>query len=178
MEQIEKYFNDINKYDKDIYNKNEQYGISNKVLFKIIVKTVLWSNDIVEMDGKIKRTEQQKFRDEIVKRDKKCIVTNFIPSECQACHIIPFSENKIYDINNGLLINSCLHTTFDKFLWSINPDNLTIDIAIDNFDIVGSIIYHKDKKVNIENYSDLMKMYLTKRWVEYQKYKNNYNTID
>jgi hypothetical protein len=64
-------------------------------------------------------------------------------NECEVCHIVQVKDGGTYDINNRLFINSNHHKTFDKNLWCINPDNLTIDIITDYRKVVGSIIEYK-----------------------------------
>ncbi len=70
----------------------------------------------------VERDAQYKFRQNIVLRDKKCLVTGDNSSICEASHIIPFAESKSYDISNGLLLNACFHKMFDNYLCSINPN--------------------------------------------------------
>jgi hypothetical protein len=172
MQQIEKYFmnNDDVKINDDFFKQHENFNVKNKELFKLMVNANLWANDIYYLSETKERLEQLKFRENILKRDKKCIITDIIPIECQACHIIPISEGGCYDIENGLLINSNHHITFDKYLWSINPDTFLIDVVSTDSNIVGSIALYKGKKVNIQP-NNIMKMYLSKRWNIYLKNK-------
>jgi hypothetical protein len=174
MLKIEEYFNNNKSIDNKIYNNNELFEVENNDLFKILVDINLWANNIrIEEDG-YSRPEQKKFRNLIVNRDKKCIVTGKnIANECQACHIISVKERGTYDINNGLLINSIHHKSFDNNLWCINPETLCIDVLIDNEEIVGSIIEYNGQKVNI-NPNNIMKYYLKKRWEIYITQKYDY----
>ena len=108
--------------------------------FKLLINL----NDLIKIDSKhdelycIKkiRISQQTFREGLIDRYKKCIITETIKDECEAAHIIAVSDfNKqdynidTYDINNGLLLSANLHKTFDKYLWSINPDTFIIEIS-------------------------------------------------
>lgn len=74
----------------------------------------------------------------------------------------------------GLLISSNYHITFDKYLWSIEPETLLIDVVSDDSNVVGSIMLYKGKKANIEP-NNIMKMYLRKRWNIYLKNKEKFN---
>jgi hypothetical protein len=175
MNNIEKYFNNKPTITTDFYNKNEEYDIENKNLFKLLVNINLWANELSFTDEKYIRIKQKKFRDEIINRDKICIITKkYEETECEACHIVSVNDGGTYDINNGIFINLNHHKTFDKNLWCINPDNYTIDILIDDRKVVGSIIEYKDKLVDYE-FNNIMKHYLRKRWNTYVEYKNNYN---
>jgi hypothetical protein len=117
MQTIEEYFDNNNniKIDENFYEQHENFNIKNKELFKIMVNANLWANDIYEINEKKERKEQQKFRENILNRDKKCIVTDIISIECEACHIVPVADGGYYDIDNELLINSNHHITFDKY---------------------------------------------------------------
>lgn len=177
MQTIEEYFENNNNniiIDESFYEQYEQFNVKNKELFKIMVNANLWANDIYEINKKKERKEQQKFRENILNRDKKCIVTDIISIECEACHIVPVADGGCYDIDNGFLINSNHHITFDKYLWSIDPETSLIDVVSDDSNIVGSIASYKGKKVNIE-LNNIMEMYLSKRWNVYLKNKEKFN---
>lgn len=77
------------------------------------------------------RNHQRTFREKIISKYKSCIITHKPPDMCEACHIIPYSENekKRYDINNGLLLSADLHRLFDKYCWSINPNTSKIAVS-------------------------------------------------
>ena len=72
---------------------------------------------------------QCKFRNEIIKRYETCIITNMDELFCEAAHIIPFSESENFDIENGILLNCILHKLFDKYMFSINPDTLCVEVS-------------------------------------------------
>ena len=81
------------------------------------------------IEKKLKRQYQYKFRKELEKRYKKCIISKKSVTVCEACHIIPFSKsdnNQVYDINNGLLMSADLHKLFDKYIISINNDGKVV----------------------------------------------------
>lgn len=75
------------------------------------------------------RSQQNKFRNAIIARDKRCIITGIGYEICEACHIIPFSsgnENQKFDPDNGILLECGLHKLFDMFWMSINPSTSTV----------------------------------------------------
>lgn len=149
---LEQYLDNYNNefLSNDIYNNNELFGYSNSDEFKLKLNFLLENiYDIKLIENKGKRLNQQEFRKQLIDKYKKCIITN---SDClielESAHIIPLNENNNYDINNGLLIKSNLHKTFDKYYWSINPDNLKIEIN-NNID-VGEISKYKNFVVNLK----------------------------
>lgn len=175
MNNIETFFNNTPNINKNIYDAFENFNIKNKDLFEVLVNINLWTNDILLTDTKSTRTKQEQFRNDIIKRDNKCVISQqYDENECEACHIISVKDGGTYDINNGLLINLIHHKTFDKNLWCINPETLTIDILTNDRKIVGSIIDYNDKIINI-NPNNIMKLYLKQRWTIYNEYKANYN---
>jgi len=85
-----------------------------------------YNNDqIVES---IARISQHEFRNQLIERDKVCLISGFDPIECEAAHIIPYSECKSYENSNGILLNRCLHKLFDLHMFSINPLTLKVEI--------------------------------------------------
>ncbi|AYV82942.1 MAG: HNH endonuclease [Hyperionvirus sp.] len=70
------------------------------------------------------RDQQMEFRERLIERFKRCIVTNSGIKVCEACHIKPYnecSEDEKYDIDNGLILRNDLHKLFDEYLLSIDP---------------------------------------------------------
>lgn len=97
-----------------------------------------------EVERKIKvRVAQGKFRDSLLKRDKKCVICGLeIESLLVASHIKPWSKANDYekqDDNNGLLLCANHDALFDKGYIS--------------FDENGSIVI--SSKINKENYDKL-----------------------
>lgn len=78
---------------------------------------------------------QSKFKMELVQRDSACLVSdNFALEELVGCHIVPFSLGQeklreicqpetvqVSSIENGLLLASSLHKSFDQYVWGIYP---------------------------------------------------------
>jgi hypothetical protein len=128
-------------------------------------------NDMLKKTNDILyRGEQQKFRNDLINRFGKCIITGYDEIECEAAHIIDLDDEKLnYNINNGLILTTSLHKLFDKLVWCINPETFNIEVN-DKY---------KDKDLLINNYKHLnfshvfdehMTFYLKKK---YNKYKIN-----
>lgn len=114
----------------------------------IILQIIIYIIHINISEQKHKRLNQQEFRDIIIKKYKACVITNNqCIDELEACHIIEVKDNGSYDVNNGLLLERNLHSTFDKNYWCINPNTLEIEIKHDHN---GTIIKYNKQKVNIE----------------------------
>lgn len=120
------------------------------------------------------RKDQCKWKKELYKKyGSKCIITgNNCVAELNACHIVPFCKNNDFDINNGLILNRNIHSTFDSYYWSINPKNNKIICSkkvnncgtIKNYD--GIIIKHAFSEKTIKHISihyDKFKKIETKR---------------
>jgi hypothetical protein len=112
----------------------------------------------------LNRMQQNKFKENLFKKYKCCIVTENDIDECEACHIIPLEEKYSYDVDNGLLLTSSLHKTFDKYIWSINPNTSCIEIFSNNKKYM--INEYENKKINLDK-STIKNL----EW-HYNKFKN------
>ena len=102
---------------------------------------------------------QNYYREGIINRYRKCIISGMHMEVCDACHIIPFSESENFDIDNGILLNLVLHKLFDKYYWSINPSTLCVEISnkCDGFEFLQE---HNNKCINILEQHDGVRHYL------------------
>ena len=108
---------------------------------------------------------QNYYREGLINRYKKCIISGMHMEVCEACHIIPFSESENFDINNGILLNSVLHKLFDKHYWSINPLTLCVEILnkCNDFEFlqeynnkcINILNQYDDTKHNLKNHYDI-----------------------
>ena len=120
IKQLNNIANDA-QYNKLVEKYNKTY-----VDFALYVTYGTDSNKLSnsEICKKILQRHQKKFRNDIVERDTKCIITGSDEKYCEACHIVPYAEssnkNK-FNINNGLLLCKMIHDVFDKYQVSINP---------------------------------------------------------
>ena len=139
---IYKMYKDFGYEDEELYQIDLEFMLNNIYNIKIIEKPIL--------EIRKKRINQSEFRKKIIERfNNKCIITgNDCIDELEACHIIPVATNEDYSIDNGLLLEKNIHCTFDKYLWSINPDTFIIEVYGDN---CGSIKKYEGKKLDLSD---------------------------
>ena len=78
--------------------------------------------------------KQHKFREAIIERDKKCIITGNGELMCQAAHIKPYclcEDNEKFDPNNGILLDSSYHKLFDNNLIKIDKNTSKLSVSND-----------------------------------------------
>ncbi len=78
------------------------------------------------------RPGQVKFRRELklVYGHRCCITGCSVTEALEGAHIDPYQGPESDHVQNGLLLRSDIHTLFDKHLIGINPNSLTVNIAI------------------------------------------------
>jgi hypothetical protein len=81
--------------------------------------------------SRMNRIGQQRFREALLARyGEVCAFTGpQPPAILEAAHLIPYNENPEHDVNGGLLLRRDLHTLFDDFLITINPESWSIQVA-------------------------------------------------
>lgn len=152
-------YNDI-ELNKNL-NKKELYELLRQSYKKKKVDFVmydLFSYIYPQTEEKTKRKDQDSFKQDLIERYQKCIITDTSYKVCQACHIIPFSkceDKDKYDINNGLLLRADLHILFDNGIFKINPDSLQVELSGEILNDDNMKIYHEysGKKLNINKNS-------------------------
>ena len=74
------------------------------------------------------RQGQPAFRRELVRAyDQKCAITGCATlAVLEAAHITPYRGPQTNHVSNGLLLRSDLHTLFDLYLLSVDPDSNTV----------------------------------------------------
>ena len=100
---------------------------------------LIYSDKTTALAYQIVRTTQDKFRNQLLKKWKSCMVTGFKnPQALIASHIVPWSQaNNVerQDINNGLLLVAHLDQLFDRYLISFDGEgNILISSALSNAD--------------------------------------------
>jgi hypothetical protein len=155
--------NDIDEYDiftsiyknylKYNYVTREQCKNSLLLIFDIYFSKPINIDIINEMlkktNDRLYRGEQQKFRNDLINKFGKCIITGNNEIECEAAHIIDLDDEKLnYNINNGILLTGTLHTLFDKLVWCINPDtfNIEVNYKYNNIEILINNFKHLNFK--------------------------------
>lgn len=112
--------------DTSIFSQYEKFGYESKDIFKIDLEFLILSYGVQITEHKKFRSGQEKFRDELINRDKTCVISANDYDECDAAHIVPLVKSNNYDIDNGLLLNKTLHDSFDKHYWCIDPHTLRV----------------------------------------------------
>ena len=164
---IENYLCEYEKSEinNDIYNDYKRFNYNDKELFKLhldfLLNNIYLNIKINDCTRKTKRLNQEEFRKLLLNKYKKCIITNNnCIDELEACHIVEYKDGGESNKNNGLLLERNIHSTFDKNLWCINPNTLSIEIK-NKHD--GTIKKYKDIKINIilndELYKNLLIRY-------------------
>lgn len=75
------------------------------------------------------RRGQTKFREALLEKYKKCVVTGCdVTDVLEAAHIEPYADGGDPTVQNGLLLRSDIHTLFDLDLLGINPDGFTVEL--------------------------------------------------
>jgi hypothetical protein len=127
----------------------------------LLLQTVYTDVKIIQ-DSHV-RLLQHEFRKGLIEQySGKCVVSyNDSLEELEASHIVEVKDGGDSDISNGLLLEANLHKTFDKYLWTINPDTLIIESNPNN--VTNSVKKYIGNKVNIELnpflYTNLKKRY-------------------
>lgn len=171
MKLLEKHLDKYNNSELEImiYDQYNLFNYTSRELFKLHLDFLLENMYNIKLVApKRKRLNQLEFREEVKNKfNNKCIITNeTCLDELEAAHIVPVAENENYDIDNGLLMVSNIHKTFDKLKWSINPD--TMRIVIRNNTNVGQIKEYNNKYINISS-NEKFKRNL--KW-HYEKFSN------
>lgn len=151
---LEDYLDNIKKTDNKINSKIldswEYFNYPNKEIFicdiEFLIKTV-YPNIKIYQDSNI-RLSQTEFRNGLIKFYGFCVITqNDSLEELEAAHIVEYKDLGDSDIYNGLLLEANLHKTFDKYLWTINPDSMLVESSPNN--ITKSIKNYIGKKINL-----------------------------
>jgi len=154
MTKLECYLDKItnNQLENTIFNKHIEfdYDDDDEDIFHIDLDFLLNNvYDIQIIEPKQKRLGQYEFRQKVLEMyENKCIISkNNCTAELEACHIVPVSVEENYSLNNSLLLERNIHSTFDKYLWSINPDTFMIEVGNN----CGTIEKYKGMKIKLNN---------------------------
>lgn len=64
----------------------------------------------------------------------------------EAAHIIPYADERIHELNNGLLLRANFHKLFDKGLISVKPDyEIKVSPRIRETYFNGKAYYRREK---------------------------------
>jgi hypothetical protein len=168
IDEYEIFINIYINYLKHNYVTREQCKNSLFLIFDVYFSKTI---DIYIINDMLKKTndilyrgEQQKFRKDLINKFSKCIITGNDIVECEAVHIIDLYDEKLnYNINNGLILTSSLHASFDKLIWCINPE--TFNIEINNKYENKNLLINNYKHLNFKHlFNDQMIINLKKKY--------------
>lgn len=147
MTQLELYLDKYSRINELVYDKYESFGYENEDTF--IEDLNFFVDKVYKLpvyDDNQKRIKQQELKNVLLGKYETCIISGSNShSELVACNIQPSDD---YVLSNGLLLKKNLCDTFNKYLWSINPNTLMVEIK-DNID-VGEIKKYKNYELGIE----------------------------
>ena len=100
-----------------------------------------------ETEERTKRRDD-KFKKEVKRRYKSCIITGKSVRICEVAHIVPFSGSNYiekYDPDNGILLCRELHNLFDtkSYDLKINPESQCIELSDEILQDDGFQDYHQ-----------------------------------
>ena len=152
MNQLEEFLDNYDGQEiSDLELKDfTKFGYFDYVIYSHHLKFLLENCYNIKVKGsKQVRLNQKQFRKQLFEKYSGCCIVNAndCETELKAAHIIPNADEECYDIDNGLLLTSTLHDTFDKYFWAINPASLLVEIRKDIN--VGQIKQYQGKKVNL-----------------------------
>jgi hypothetical protein len=173
--------NDINSYNLDNLNNSEinlhylyldiveKYNNINLVdmAFYDLFDFEYIVNNTITLEERIKRKDTQ-FRNQVINKYKRCIITNKPLKYCQVAHIYPHAlsdDKEKYDPDNAFLLCADFHIGFDHkepdFI--INPNLKCIEISESILTDPTMSDYHKyhNKKIEL---SDRNIYYLKKKY--------------
>ena len=172
MELLEQYIINSNKiiYLNDINYKDFNYDCYDDLELDLFFLIDTLYSDYKIYKNKQERTEQEQFRRDLINKYSRCIITgSTCKTELEAAHIVNYRDNNAFGINttdNGLLLKSNIHKTFDDNLWTINPITLMIEVK-ENID-AGEIMNYNGYKIDIIMNNNILKN-LKKRYEEFNK---------
>ena len=145
---------EIEKYIKE--NNNED--IYHEMILFVAYDLYGYEFDDDKMSEKLKRSKQHIFKKRLLEKYKKCIITGEEDEAVlEACHITQYSkcdDLDKYDINNGLLMTANMHSSFDKYHFTIDQYGTIIK---SNKTKVKELQNMNNKKINIKLNSAIKK---------------------
>lgn len=108
---------DVDDLETDKFSNAEEIIDSRKRILQLIVQ----------------RQGQPEFRGKLIEAyDGKCAITGFdVKESLEAAHIVPYLGADTNHLSNGLLLRADLHTLFDLFLFTIDPQSLVVLLSPD-----------------------------------------------
>jgi len=117
MNNLEEYLDKNEGKTIENFKNYDEFGYDDELIFKHHLKFMLDNlYNIKNIESKRKRLNQKEFREIILKKFNKCLITGEkCTVELEAAHIIEVKDDGNYDIDNGLLLRKNIHSTYDKY---------------------------------------------------------------
>uniref|UniRef100_UPI0025F270AB HNH endonuclease n=1 Tax=unclassified Thalassolituus TaxID=2624967 RepID=UPI0025F270AB len=114
------------------------------------------------------RIGQKEFRDLVVRRySGQCCFTGCTEAAVlEAAHIMPYMGDHSNLIDNGLLLRVDLHRLFDRFLISVNPDDLSLAISKNIHDAYYQSLSGRSLSITVTN---LTRQFLKRHYDTFMK---------
>ncbi len=178
MTTYQQILNDITSYSLEDIDLNILYmDILDKYHNEILIDLAFYdlfdfeykeTNTIKEtIEERIKRKDKY-FRNRVIEKYKRCVITNKPLKYCQVAHIYPYALSdsiEKYDPDNALLLCADFHIGFDHTEpdFTINPETQIIEISEEILTDPTMSEYHKyhNKKIDL---SDKNIYYLKKKY--------------
>ncbi|MGE7772301.1 HNH endonuclease [Viridibacillus arvi] len=124
----------------------------------------------------IQRQGQPKFRQELLTAyEEKCVITECNVLEVlEAAHIVPYQGTETNVVQNGLLLRGDIHTLWDRYLISVNPDTYKVHVHTSLMD--SEYAQYEGKKVSLPTLEMEKPSYkaLLNHHEEFRKSNNNF----
>ncbi len=148
---LENILNNNKIINVNYFDNFKEFGYETKNLLNIDLEFLIENiyDDVKIVDDKNIRLSQEDFRNKLLEKYGKCLITN---NEClyelEACHLVEVKDGGDYFIENGIILEANLHNTFDKYLWCINPYTKKIEIKENHY---SSINKYNNKIIEIDD---------------------------
>lgn len=117
------------------------------------------------------RLGQPKLRGALLNAyENKCAISECkVTAVLEAAHIVPYKDHGEYDVTNGVLLRSDLHTLFDMNLLRVNP--ITLKVVLDPSIRKGPYLRFHGRKLfqPKEKEERASRIYLYRRWNDYKE---------
>lgn len=153
------HLNRSNEFEEQV--KENSIDLANKESYKMILTKI--------------RTQQSGFRNKLLEIWLfKCGISKITQTELlEACHIKPFCEcefTEYYDLNNGIILTSCLHKLFDNYLITFDSEGALLISNKLSIETKKSLRIETGIKLN--RYTEKMDSYMTHHRLKFE-YQNN-----
>lgn len=118
--------------DYKYFNYKTFEGALNHVLFvfstyyKFELDETILNQMLKNEERSMNRRDEYHFRNAVIGKYQKCIISGYDSEQCDVAHIVPLSDHYNFDPDNGLLLSKELHYLFDIGYWTIDVNTLKV----------------------------------------------------